>query len=181
MDLFKKIETAANVAVIVLVALFGWTVFRGNPRSTSAASPVGQPAGPKIGLNLNQTLLKDVSWAANQNTLVLGLQTTCHFCTESGPFFQKLTVAAAGSTKIVAVLPQTVEESKQYLSKLGVHVDEVRSAPLSSIGVSGTPTMMLVDNKGIVRKVWLGKLPEEQQSQVPSAVVPARGSHPGGL
>ena len=180
MDLFKKIEAAANIAVIVLVALFGWTVFHGGAANTSAASPVGQPAGPKIGLNLNQTPLKDVNWAGNKSTLVLGLQTTCHYCTESGPFFQKLALAAAGSTKIVAVLPQTVEESKEYLSKLGVHVDEIRSDPLSSIRVSGTPTMMLADGKGIVKNVWVGKLPEEQQTEVLSAIAPARSTRPTG-
>jgi hypothetical protein len=153
--------------------LFGWTLLRDNFARSATPSATRQPAGPKVGLNLNQTPLKDINWAGNKNTLVLGLQTTCHFCTESGPFFQKLAAAASGSTRIVAVLPQTVDQSKEYLSKLGVHVDEIRSAPLSSINVSGTPTMMLVNDKGVVRNVWVGKLPEAQQTEVLNAIAPA--------
>ena len=172
MNLFKKIETAANLATIMLVSLFGWALLRGNFVRQSASTTTGQSSGPKVGLNLNQTPLKDINWTGNKSTLVLGLQTTCHFCTESGPFFQRLVVAASGSAKIVAVLPQSVEESKQYLSKLGVHVDEIRSAPLSSISVSGTPTMLLVNDKGVVRNVWVGKLPEQQQSEVLSTIGP---------
>lgn len=120
MDAFKKIEATANIAIIALVGLFGWTVFRGNLGGSPAASATAQPAGPKVGMSLSQTPLKDVDWTANKNTLVLGLQTTCHYCTESGPFFQKLALAASGSTKIVAVLPQSIEQSKEYLAKLGV-------------------------------------------------------------
>jgi hypothetical protein len=172
MNLSKKIEVATNIATIALVVLFGWTVVRGNFARPSVPNATRQASGPKVGLNLTQSPLKDVNWAVSKNTLVLGLQTGCHFCTESGPFFQKLTAAASGSVRTVAVFPQSIEESKQYLSKLGVHVDEIRSAPLSSISVSGTPTMMLVDDKGIVTHVWLGKLPEERQNEVLSRVAP---------
>lgn len=182
MNLSKKLETSANVATIVLVVLVGWTLLRGNFARSSVAGAAGQqPPAAKVGLNLNQSPLKDINWATNKNTLVLGLQTTCHFCTESAPFFQKLAAAASGSTRIVAVLPQTIEESKQYLFKLGVHVDEIRTAPLSSINVSGTPTMMLVNDKGVVKNVWVGKLPEERQTEVLSAIAPSGGTGQGGL
>lgn len=181
MNLYKKIEAAANVATIVLVALVGWTVLHDNFARSAVRSAAAQPLAPRVGLNLSQTALKDINWAGNKNTLVLGLQTTCHFCTDSGPFFQKLTAAASGNTKIVAVLPQSVEESKQYLSKLGVNVDEIRTAPLSAINVSGTPTMMLVNDKGVVKKVWVGKLPEDKQTEVLSAIAPSAGTRQGGL
>lgn len=170
--MLRKIEAAANVAIIVLVALFGWMVLRDSFVRPSPPSATSQPTGPKVGLNLSQTPLKDVNWTENKTTLVLGLQTTCHYCTESGPFFQKLALAAAGRTKIVAVLPQSVDQSKEYLSKLGVHVDEVRSAPLASINVSGTPTVLLIDGKGVVKNVWVGKLPEAQQTEVLNAIAP---------
>ena len=178
MKISTKIETGANLAVIVLVALFAWTVVRG--RTDVTAGPT-QVSGPKVGLNLNQGALKDVNWSGNGRTLVLGLQTTCHFCTESGPFFQKLPSAASGNTKIIAVLPQSVEESKKYLQKLGVRVDEIRSAPLSDINVAGTPTLMLVDGKGLVKNVWVGKLPDEKQSEVLSAIAPKAPSRIAGL
>lgn len=175
MNISKHIETGSNIATITLAALLGVILVRGGiPREGNSATFSSgrqvQPA-PRIGLDLAKSPIS-VDWAANKRTLVLGLQTGCHFCTESAPFFQKLAAAAAGGTKIVAVLPQSLGDSKQYLAKLSVHVDEIRSAPLADITVIGTPTMLLVDGKGIVRNVWVGKLSEDRQSEVLSAIEP---------
>ncbi|MBZ5522872.1 MAG: hypothetical protein LAP21_11600 [Acidobacteriia bacterium] len=41
----------------------------------------------------------------------------------------------------------------------GVAVDEIRQTPLNEIEVSGTPMSLLVDSGGVVRIVWVGKLP----------------------
>lgn len=180
MNVSRRIETGANISVIVLTALFGWTVIRGGITRPSPTSKVAQE-GPKAGMDLNRGPLKGVNWSVNGRTLVLGLQTTCHFCTESGPFFQKLQPTAAGATRIIAVLPQGVDDSKKYLEKLGVRVDEVRSAPLSDIGVSGTPTLLLADDKGTVRNIWIGKLGEDRQPDVLSAIAPKKTARPAGL
>jgi hypothetical protein len=64
------------------------------------------------------------------------------------------------------VLPQTVAEGKAYMSKLGVEVDEVVQAPLNSIDVSGTPTLMLVNSNGTVIDRWIGRLPAEKEAAV---------------
>lgn len=175
MSLSKSIETGANVATIILAAVLGVAVLRGElvqpAPAIAATSATRQPVSPKVGMDLTRTEL-GVNWAANKRTLVLGLQTGCHFCTDSAPFFQKLTGAAAGKTKILAILPQTVDESEQYLAKLSVRVDDVKSAPLSEIAVAGTPTLLLVDDKGIVKNVWVGKLPDNRQAEVLSAIAP---------
>lgn len=34
------------------------------------------------------------------------------------------------------------------------------------LGIRGTPTLILVDATGNVRKVWIGKLPTEKESDV---------------
>lgn len=172
MNSLKTIEVSANVATIALALFLGWTALHGSftRLATSGQAASVQLSGPKVGFDLKQTPLKDINWAGRTETLVLGLQTTCHFCTESAPFFQKLVSAGSGRVEIVAVLPQSVDDSTKYLSKLRVHVDEIRSASLSSIGVIGTPTMMLVDDKGLVRKVWVGKLPDERQAEVLAAI-----------
>jgi hypothetical protein len=60
--------------------------------------------------------------------------------------------------------------TKEYLTKIGVRVDDLKSASLSEIAVTGTPTVLLVDSKGIVRNVWVGKLSQARQSEVFSAI-----------
>jgi hypothetical protein len=67
---------------------------------------------------------------------------------------------------LIAVLPQPIDEGRRYLAGLGVTVDEIRQAPLSSISVRGTPTLMLVNSDGVVIKIWTGMLAEEQQEEV---------------
>ena len=70
----------------------------------------------------------------------------------------------------MAVLPQPVPESEQYLSGEGVHVDQVKQATMSGLGVRGTPTMLLVNGAGVVTKIWVGKIQPEQEQQVLTAL-----------
>lgn len=169
MNLSKSLETGANFATIALAGILGWAVIHGGiARPVASAASARQPSGPRVGMDMSKNNL-GLNWAANGRTLLIGMQTTCHFCTDSAPFFQKLAAASKG-TRIVAVLPQSLEDSKQYLAKLAVTVDDIKSAPLADIAVSGTPTMLLVDGKGIVRNVWVGKLAEDRQAEVLSAI-----------
>lgn len=170
MNFSKSLETGANFATIALAGVLGWAVIHGGiarPVATAAA-PARQAPAPKVGMDLSHSRL-GINWATNGRTLLIGMQTTCHFCTDSAPFFQKL-AASSKNTRIVAVLPQSIEDSKQYLAKLAVRADDLKSSPLSEIAVAGTPTMLLVDGKGIVKNVWAGKIPDEQQQAVLSAI-----------
>ena len=63
-------------------------------------------------------------------------------------------------------MPQTPEEGRKYLDGEGVQVDDVKQAALSSIGVAGTPTLLLVDARGKVSDVWRGKLQPDEEEKV---------------
>jgi len=104
--------------------------------------------------------------AKDRRTLVLALSTPCHFCTESAPFFQRIRKETAKDLKMVAVLPQPVNDSHKYLEAEGVQVDDIRQAQVNSIGVTGTPTLLLVDEKGTVADAWQGKLQPDQETAV---------------
>lgn len=68
------------------------------------------------------------------------------------------------------MLPQPVTEAQQYLNGAGVHVDVVRQVPLNTLGVRGTPTLLLVNDVGVVTDVWVGKLQPNQEAQVLTAL-----------
>jgi hypothetical protein len=156
----QKIELIANISIIlVAVAICAVLVKQYVLTSTKPASP--QPVvGSKIelpGVDL-----------ANDKTLLLVLQKGCRFCSESGPFYQKLTREVAskgGQVKLVAVLPQETGEGQRYLSELGVPAVDVKQASLDSLSVGGTPTLIMV-NRGAVSDVWVGKLDTEEESEV---------------
>lgn len=170
MNLSRKIETTANLATIAVAVVISTVLLKAYFVSGQSGRSFSVASVPETfrGKSLDAHVL-GVDWARNQRTLVLAISTTCHFCTESAPFFRRL-AAANKDVKTVAVLPQPVSEAMEYLRGEGVQVDEVRQVPLNVLGVRGTPTLLLVNNAGIVTDVWVGKLEREQESQVLSAI-----------
>jgi hypothetical protein len=162
--MYKKVELLANVAIIVIALLLGAVLVK---RYLMPAAPTSPPAAAQIqpGTKIN---LPGVDWGKSEQTLVLALSDGCRFCTESAGFYQRLAKekASVGGVRLIAVLPQEVSQGQTYLSSLGVAVDEVRQSTLGAIGVSGTPTLLLVDNNGAVKQSWLGKLPPDKETEV---------------
>jgi thioredoxin-related protein len=159
----NKLADIANLATIFVSVLLSMVLIK----VFLLPQPVptrGLPQ-PRVGMSLAQSL-PGVDWTKNKQTLVLALSTQCHFCTESAPFFQRIHNEATKEVRMVAVLPQAVDESRKYLLGEGVQVDDVKQATLSALGVSGTPTLLLVDNSGKVADVWQGKLAPDQEGQV---------------
>jgi thioredoxin-related protein len=175
-DIQRKLELAANVAIIItasllcLVLVKSYLISQPPPTTNSVASN-----------NINQVQagtelsIPGIDWAKNKRTLLLALSTTCHFCTESGPFYQRL-VKGHGATQLIAVMPQAVEEGRQYLKKLGVEINEVKQVSMSTLGLSGTPTLVLVDNNGKVANVWVGALSPNMENEVLSQLQSERAS-----
>jgi hypothetical protein len=166
-SMYKRIELVANVAIIiaaVLLAALTANKFFFSPGSGSTAQAVTSQ-GVKVG---DKVALPDFNWAQSERTLVVALSTNCHFCTESAPFYQRVAaeILKHRRTRLVTVVPQSVEVGRKYLDELGVAIDDVRQSPLNAVGVRGTPTLILVDKEGIARRVWVGKLPDGAQSEV---------------
>ena len=107
----------------------------------------------------------DLDWKQNGQTLVLAISSTCQFCTDSASFYKTL-VQSKNATRLIAVLPQSPDEGKNYLQSLGVTVDEIKQLSLDKLGVRGTPTLLLVDDYGLVKNSWVGKLPPDKESEV---------------
>src|SRR5215210_6990053 len=120
----RRINLAANIAIILVVVLIG-VVFARNyllsARSTSQKRDYRVAAGRRVSL-------PDVDWANNEQTLLLVLDKGCPYCTASAPFYQQIARETAQKPRVqlIAVLPQDISEGKQYLSDLNVPIYEVR-------------------------------------------------------
>ncbi|HSK70047.1 MAG TPA: hypothetical protein VK892_00020, partial [Pyrinomonadaceae bacterium] len=68
--------------------------------------------------------------------------------------------------KFVAVFPTKVEDSTRYLTEHGLNGFEVKEAPISALDASGTPTLILTNDRGEVTHFWVGKLPAEKEAEV---------------
>ena len=163
--LARKIEIFANVAIIVAAALLSVVLIQKYFLKKPA-----EPADTKsisVGQKLN---VPNVSWDNSQQTVLMCLSTQCHFCTESAAFYQQLKQQHPNA-RFVAVFPQPVQEAGDYLKRLGLSVTEIKQASSESVGISGTPTIILANDKGIVTDLWEGKLTPERENEVLSKVL----------
>ncbi len=154
----KKLEAIANVTVIVVALAVGYVVlgryvaaYR-TPRSVAAGDRLAKIPG--------------LDWNQHQHTLVLVLNTGCHFCEQSVPFYQRLAdmqTTGGDDLEIVAVFPNDGEMVRQFMTKDNLRIRSLAAVPLEKLRVSPTPTLILVDNKGRVERSWIGLLspPEE--------------------
>lgn len=160
----KTVEGWSNVAVIVAVVIFiAW--FAENHFATKRL-PI-----PKANLVGKHIALSSVIRPPARENVLLGLSTVCHFCQMNTDLYKHLAeMDAPGRVSVVAVIPQSEAEAKQYLAKDGLQAGLVAGTPLSNFHISGTPTILLVDSTGVIRKAWVGALDPAQQRDVISSV-----------
>lgn len=160
-NIARTIEVIANVAIICVALSLGGVLFSRTIRSYRGTVSESAETAPGKEQKIQ---LPGIDWSRNEQTLVLAISSTCHFCAESAAFYRD--IRARTRVHTVAVLPQSVSEGRNYLSNLGVQVDELLQVPLSSIDVNGTPTLLLVSRDGTVIRRWLGKLPPDLEKEV---------------
>jgi len=157
----RKLEIAAYCAIIVLCGVACTALIKNFILKPSDLQP--QPpsiAGTKVSL--------DYDWAKNNKTLLLVLSETCKFCDDSAPFYKRMVkqFSSGQQVQFLAVFPQPSESATKHLAALGVSIPEVRQVTPSSLGVTGTPTLILVDKNGEVIDSWVGKLSPIDESKV---------------
>jgi hypothetical protein len=176
-DLVANLGLVANVSIIVTATLLSVVLVKQFllPKSIAVPAAAAVNSAPQKPPQVERIQpgakfsLSGIDWAKNGKTLVLAVSKTCHFCTESAPFYQRLT-KEHGKTALVALLPQPVSDGKTYLDQLNVQVDGIHQASLNTMGVRGTPTLLLIDQDGVVANTWVGKLAADQEAEVIASV-----------
>lgn len=159
----QKAELAANILIIVVAVLLIGVFVQKYFFSATAVNQKAR-AQPVIGSKLNAS---DVNFSSQPKTLILALSTGCRFCNESVPFYKRIIENTQNkNVKLVAVFPTSIEESKAHLNELGLTNLEVKRSPLDNIQVSGTPTLILTNEKGEITDYWVGKLTPDKETEV---------------
>ena len=152
------------VAVLCLVVLWQ-KYFRTQPQPQKIEQ-ASRPA-PKVPVVGNKVSAVDVDWSKNKKNVLLVLQVGCRFCSESAEFYQTLIQQTKDKgVSVLAVLPQSKEEARKYLDGLQLSNLDTKQAAMNTLDVSGTPTLIVTDDKGQITNVWIGKLPPEKQHEV---------------
>jgi hypothetical protein len=161
-----------SVVLLLSVMMIGTMVTRWIPRQAAPPAPTvssrtGYHRGERIGV------LPGVDFSQTKRTLVLFIRTTCPYCVKSMPFYHALVeqVRSRGAkARLVIVGPEHESELRTFLASHDVSVDDVVSSPSAGSRIPGTPTLVLVDPKGIVLDQWVGVLPGEREGQVVHAL-----------
>ena len=156
----RKLDIATNIALVIVAVIASAVLVRNYLLSRAGRDMPQIAVGEKLSLT-------GVDWQSNGTTLVLALAPGCDSCSESAPFYRRLTAELATQrVHLTAVLPASVEESREYLRSLKVEIADVRQGSFEALKIRGTPTLILVDQQGVVLNVWLGRLPPEKEQQV---------------
>jgi hypothetical protein len=160
------LDVAANVAILCVCILIGVICVK----KFLLSDPLNAVEMPRKGTRIE---LGGVSWGRADRTLVLALSTRCRYCNESADFYRRLApVAAAAGVPVVAVFPQSIDEARaqwasQNLPLIGV---DFTQTPTRGLPIPGTPTLILVDRKGVILRAWAGKQPASGEAEIIHAV-----------
>jgi hypothetical protein len=153
----SKLDTIANIAIIVVCIIASVVLVR-----NYFFAPKAPGAPPQAEKGDQFQVLQAALPAGTDRALVLAVAPTCHFCTESIPFYKRLVDERnqkGSQVKVVVAVPaaEAKEQEAKMFADHGVQPDAVVQVSFPDIKVPGTPTVMLVDNKGKVLDVWVGK------------------------
>ena len=146
-----NIELAAQVVIAIAVVIAAGVLVKRNVWPGPAS---GRIASISTGERLS---IPNIDWAQNKKSLVFFLKKDCPYCTSSAGLYRQLVEdATKRNVKCVAVFPNTPEEARKYLQYIELPIENVYTGPLGDSKISGTPTVLFVDEGGIVRSVWIG-------------------------
>ncbi|HEY0426754.1 MAG TPA: redoxin family protein [Pyrinomonadaceae bacterium] len=161
---YKRIELFANIAIILVAIILGIVMVKKFVLNDSAPAPNLERKQPEVGAKI---ALPDTDFSAKDKTLLMALRKDCHFCSESAEFYRKITgLAGEKNVRVIALFPHSVENGQEYLKQINVSIEDKRQADFAALNVSGTPTLILTDKNGEIKKVWVGKLPPEREKEV---------------
>jgi hypothetical protein len=165
------LETFTNISLVVVCSLLVILFFAHRDFWLHGGLQKNPQAASLQGTTLNP--LPEYSWSSHKETLVLALRDGCHFCEASMPFYKRLSdlnETHQVHPHLLVVMPDDRSSGMKHLNVEGVYIEGAFAHPLSSINVSGTPTLLLVNANGRVDKAWVGQLLPAQESEVLSAV-----------
>lgn len=167
MDSNNRLVAAINVSIIVTAVLLGVVCVKKYLLTyiTTTATKPAALAPIAVGTNIS---IPNVVWSRSRKTMIVALHEGCRFCTESAPFYKRL-IAKANANKnlqLIAVLPQDPINAGLYLDSLGVAFSDIKYLELRKIGVRSTPTLLLLDDHGVITAFWVGALSVDQENEV---------------
>jgi peroxiredoxin len=150
----RALNLVANISLVVAAGTLGVAAWYKYHHSPAVSVP-----GPHIQLGSSAPVLPGISYASHDGSLLLFLSTTCHYCQDSVPFYNKLHAATSlskGKWNVIGIFPQAADLVAAFKTRANLQPRLLPDVDFRRFGVRSTPTVMLVDPRGIVSQVWVG-------------------------
>jgi hypothetical protein len=162
----KKLETVSNIAVLVVAIIVGFVFLRNGNLLPDKTKP-RSAADAERQLKGRSVAIADVKTTDTPATLVLAMSTHCYYCGQNTSLYVTLgKIKSSAGFGFVAVAPEPQAEIDEYLQSRHIAPDRVISRSLEAFNVSATPTVLLVNQQGVVQAAWVGVLDSTRQKDV---------------
>lgn len=173
----SKLDVAANVAIIALCLVVGAVLIKNHFLTPTPAAPPG--AVDREAQIEGQASPELASLAATHDAdrmVVVALAPGCRFCTDSMPFYKRLIEerdAQGSDVPVIATVAseEMIEGERDVMNEAQVTPDDLVAMSLSGIGVTGTPTLLLVDRQGTVLEAWIGMQQPDGEEEIIEAAL----------
>ena len=163
-------KRASEIFLLVLLVLAIGAQVRKRAFSESVPEPKpGLLAGERVEAPAG------VDFGRREQTLLITLAPKCSYCVESLPFYRRLSALPSGARDRVQLVglvrhPEDLAAEARSLDQYRVALDQLVQWDFRSMGVYGTPTLVLLGPGGQVRKVWRGLLSAREEVEVLSTL-----------
>jgi thioredoxin-related protein len=166
----SKIALLSDVAVIVVAVLVAFVVVRNYSLTRSEPAPQ-----LRVGDALSEVDSLAPS-AIQKKRLLLILKKGCSYCEESTPLYRDLAqLERSGQTdvKMVALFEEPVDIARSLLKAEGINIEVIGGVSLGRLRIAVTPTLVLVDDRSRVIRVWEGLLSRKAEERLKAAIMSA--------
>jgi Redoxin len=177
------LEKAANVGIVfvccAVVADIGYRHFgpQPPPAETSTAATRSNLIQYKVGETVEQ--IPGLTSQPGTRSLLFVVRSTCPYCTRSMDFYQRVVQQARSEhapVQLVGVCLEPADVCEHYFKTHHLTMDRTVGVDIGSIKVTGTPTLLMVDDAGKVTSVWTGALSPAREQTVLAAIAQKAGN-----
>jgi hypothetical protein len=111
--------------------------------------------------------------------LFLIVRDGCRYCDASTDFYRRVVEASRGgksSVQVIGLCLNPGDVCAEYFKRGGIAVDRAVSAGTDRLQIAGTPTLVLVDERGSVQSVWEGQLAPVSEQEVLAVMASRSGN-----
>ena len=159
----RVLELGADIAMILICLAILAPIVSRYLIPIFEPSKIPQDSGLRIGSSF--PALPNVSYKDHRLTVALFLNSRCIVCKESMPDYERLrsVIGPGRDSPAVYGIFDAHTETAQTIAALRFQLPTVRVRRFDIYHVSGTPTLVLIDQAGKIREFWVGKLTPNSQ------------------